>query len=219
MKRIIAILVLVFLVENIVYSQNSSSVRTINSEMIGFQRSDYVQLTLQSGFIHPLNPYFVNNNYTSGNIGFDLSYRINTEVALFAEMRYNFLTSRDTAAPNSGYFESTVGARYYIIRPSCCRSSLFFESGFGPFLFIQREGNSGNGKTTNTVHPPIPGSETVKVYNSESRLSLGANAGIGAELVLTNNLFITLKSKFNSVFESNGCTTFVTGMGGLTVKF
>lgn len=218
MKRIIVILVLFFLVENIVYPQNSSSVKTGNSELIGFQKSDYLQLTLQSGFLHPLNPYFVNHNYTSGNIGFDLAYRVNTEVALFAEMRYNFLTAKDTLAPNSGYFESTIGARYYILRPSCCRSSLFFESGFGPYMYIQRAGSTEK-QNTNTVHPPIPGNTTETVYKSENRLSLGANAGFGAELVLTNNLFLTLKGKFNSVFESNGCTTYVTGMGGFTIKF
>ncbi|MCE1164818.1 MAG: hypothetical protein LWX07_05370 [Bacteroidetes bacterium] len=219
MKRILVILAFSFMVENIVYSQNSSSVSNSNTELFGFKRSDYLQLTIQSGFLHPLNPYFVNHNYTSSNLGFDLSYRVNTEVALFAEMRYNFLTSKDTAAPNSGYFETTLGARYYLLRPSCCRSSLFFESGVGPFLYIQREGKSYNGLNLNSVHPPVPGKESETVYKSERRLSVGANFGFGAELVLTNNLFITMKSKLNSVFESNGCTTYVTGMGGLTIKF
>jgi hypothetical protein len=201
MKKFIIILFIVLIYGHQCYSQKSSSVKNINSELIGYRVKNYVQLTLQTGFIHPVSPYLANNNYTSGNLGFDVSYRVNTEVALYTEMKYNYLTARDSAAPRSGYIEATIGARYYI-RPACCRSSIFFETGFGPYIFTQ-------------------GSRTTpeKVYESQFRARMGANAGIGAELVLTNSLFLILKSKMNAVFESNGCTSYVTGLGGLAIRF
>jgi len=225
MKRITIILFLVFLFGNQSFCQKSSSRKNANIELAGFKLKNYVQLTLQSGFMNPVNPYFVEHNYTSGNMGFDVSYRVNREVALYTEMKYNFLTSKDEAAPSSGYIESTIGARYYI-RPSCYRSSIFFEAGFGPFVFLQK--GSGTPGTPPAVYdkfgrklPPSAymTNEPQNYYEEQTNVRMGGNAGIGAELVITNTLFFTLKSKINTVFESNGCTTYVTGLGGITIRF
>ena len=218
MKKIL-ILISVFLCVSIVYSQNPSSEKNINSELIGFKFTDYFQFTVQSGFIQPVNPYLASRSYTSGNIGMDISYRVNTELALYIEMRYNFITAKDTAATNSGYFESTIGARYYLIKPYCCRSSLFFESGFGPYVFVQRPSGLYYESNIDPKGRKPTRRDPKDIYESVRRVSLGGNIGIGAELVISNNLFFTIKSKFNSVFESNGCTSFVTGIGGITMKF
>jgi hypothetical protein len=225
MKKIIILLIIVFICEHQSFGQNSSSEKNINSELIGFKIKNYYQLTVQTGFIQPVNPYFAKSNYTSGNMGADLSYRINSEVALYTEIKYNFLSSKDSAAPHSGYFETTIGARYYVLRPADRRSSFFFEAGFGPYLFLQ---GSKDFLKRNPDYIDPHGRKPVKsatadnqgqTYESQAYLRMGANIGIGCELVITNAVYFTMKSKLNSVFEPAGCTSYVTGMGGITVKF
>ena len=209
------------------YSQVSLSLQRKYPELVGYETANFVQLTLQSGFTNPVNPYNAKNNYPSGNMGFDLSYRVNREVALYSEIKYNFLSSKDSAFPKAGYIESTVGARYYV-RPACFRSSLFFEAGFGPYVYVQ--GSSGSQetqvdkitqdphgskmqsmKTTSIIEQPA-------VYESETKVRFGANVGIGGELVITNSLFLTLKVKLNTAFEPNGNTSYLAGLGGLTIR-
>lgn len=222
--KIVILFILIFFVRE-GYSQVSSSLQNKYPDLVGFKTTNFLQITLQTGFTSPINPYLVNNNYTSGNTGFDLSYRVNREVALYSEIKYNFLSSKDSAFPSAGILESTIGARYYL-RPSCCRSSLFFEAGFGPYVYFQ--GSSGDVQTKITDEKLDPhGSKMLKeytttqqnpVYESQTNLRIGANIGIGGELVITNSLFFTIKTKLSSAFESNGNTTYVTGLGGLTIR-
>lgn len=221
MKKILIILFLVFFLVFQAYPQSSSSINNTKSELAGFKYKNYLQLTLQTGFLNPVSPYFANHNYTSGNMGFDLSYRLNTEVAVYSEIKYNFLSSKDSSAPSSGYIETTIGARYYI-RPSFRRSSIYFEAGFGPYIYVK---GSSNKNVTVQLSDPF-GSRMnnltiTQVQNIESQTNFrfGANIGVGAELVLTNSLFFTVKSKMNSVFESNGSITYITALGGFTIRF
>ena len=142
-------------------------------------------------------------------------------MALYTEVKYNFLNSKDETSPSKGYLESTVGARYYL-RPHCCRSSFFFEAGFGPYVYFQ---DARTIQEPQAITDPYgskmdPTSYTDALVNEkQSKFYIGANAGIGTELVLTNSLFLTLKSKINSVFEKGGGTTYITGVGGFTIRF
>jgi len=227
MSRKIIILIILVLLVNEGYSQISSSLQSKYPDFIGYKTTNFVQLTIQSGFTGPVNPYLVKNNFPSGNMGFDLSYRINREVALYSEFKYNFVSSKDSIFPSAGYFESTIGARYYI-RPACCRSSAFFEAGFGPYVYFQ--GSSGDVQKQIEVKTLDPhGSRnqytisTVTVtqspvYDSQTNLRFGANIGIGGELVLTNSLYLTIKTKLNTSFEANGNTSYITGIGGFTIR-
>jgi hypothetical protein len=200
MKKIVIQIMLVLLWVNLGYTQSDATTGSNKSDFSGYKKKDFLQLTIQSGFINPVSPALTKYYYTSLNVGFDLSYRVNTEVALYGEVRHNFLTAVDSIAPSSGYFETTFGARYYM-RLARGRSSLFFESGVGPYIFV---GGSSN----------IPG----QMYESKTKIRLGGNIGIGGELVITNSLFFTLKSKMNSIFDSNGSTTYISGIGGFSIR-
>jgi hypothetical protein len=200
MKNIVFLLIFVFICGSQAFSQNTTLPKTGNPELKGFKTKKFWQLTLQGGFMDPLSSYFVDNYYTSASFGFDLSYKVNSETAIYTEIKYDMLSLKDSLGPSTGYIESTFGIRYYF-RPKCYRSSLFIEAGIGPYIFMQNEA------TTPT-----------RTYFSVTSLKFGANAGIGGELVLTNSLFITLKSKINSIFEPKGTTTFVTGIGGFTIR-
>lgn len=169
-------------------------------ELKGYKLRNFWQLTLQGGFFIPMG-YLNDNYFSSGSAGFDVSYRINKEVALYAEFRYDILSPRDTLGPSSGYFKGTVGSRLYI-RPPCYRSAFFFEAAIGTYIF-----NQGSAVTP------------TKIYASDTKVRFGANTGIGGEIVLTNALFLTVKGKINSVFTSQGSNTFVSGIGGLTIRF
>ncbi len=201
MKRILILFALLIFSWNYVNSQNIPTLKTGNPELKGFKTKNFFQLTLQGGFMNPLSSYFVDNYFTSSSFGFDLAYRVNTEVALYTEIKYDILSPKDTLAPAPGYLESTIGIRFYF-RPKCYRSSFFIEAGIGPYIFMQSSG------TTPT-----------RIYDSQTSFKFGGNAGMGGELVLTNSVFITLKSKVNSVFEPKGTTTFVSGIGGFTIRF
>jgi hypothetical protein len=225
-RKYIILIILLFLL-NEGYSQVSSSLQSKYPDFLGYKTTNFVQLTIQSGFTGPVNPYLVKNNFPSGNMGFDLSYRINREVALYSEFKYNFVSSKDSIFPSAGYFESTIGARYYV-RPTCCRSSVFFEAGFGPYVYFQ--GSSGDVQKQIEVKTFDPRRRinqymittiTINegpVYDSQTNLRFGANIGIGGELVLTNSLFLTIKTKLNTSFEANGNTSYITGVGGFTIR-
>jgi hypothetical protein len=200
MKKLVIQIVLLFLLVNLAFSQSNASSSKSNSDQGSYASEDYLQLTLNSGFINPISPSFLNYYYTSLNLGFDLSYRLNSEVAFYGEVRNNFLASKDSTSPATGYFETTFGARYYVGLGSV-RSSLFFESAFGPYIFF--------GGTSKNPDPH---------YNTQTKIRLGGNVGLGAELFITNSIFLTLKSKINSVYDSNGSTTYVTGSGGISFR-
>ncbi|MCE1164054.1 MAG: hypothetical protein LWX07_01475 [Bacteroidetes bacterium] len=201
MNRLIILILLIFSSVSSVLPQNNPVIKTGNPELKGYKTKDFVQLTIQGGFMVPAGDYLKNNYFNSGIVGADLAYKVNTEVALFCEVRYLILSPKDTLAPTQGYIEASVGPRFYF-RPKCFRSSFFLEAGVGPYFYFQ-----GSSVTPETV------------YNSETEIRMGANAGIGGELVLTNSLFITLKTKVHTIFYPFGSTTFVSGVGGFTIRF
>ncbi len=200
MKRILLLILLVFSAISLVHPQNYPVIKQGNPELKGYKTRDFLQLTLQGGFMVPIGNYLVDNYFNSAMAGADLAYRVNTEVALYGEVRYFFLSRKDTLGPSSSYLEANFGPRFYF-RPKCFRSSFFLEAGIGPYIFFQ-----GSGVTTTTT------------YESKTELRMGACAGVGGELVLTNSLFITLKSKVNTIFYPFGSTTFISGIGGFTIR-
>lgn len=196
MKKFLALILLLMISGNI-FSQNDLLKKY--PDLKGYKIKDFWQITAQGGFMYQFG--ILNDNYyTSPNAGFDISYRLNREVALYAEFKYNFLSAKDSGAPAAGYFEATVGPRYYF-RPPCYRSSVFIEAGLGTYIFNQSAGYTPK-----------------NTYLSATQFRFGANIGIGGEIVLTNSVFITIKSKVNSVFTSYGSSVYVTGGGGITFR-
>jgi hypothetical protein len=200
MKKYIIFVLLVLFSHDFVLAQNDPCLKSNNPDFKGYKVKNFWQLTLQTGFMVPVGKYMTDNYYNSVIIGADVAYKVNTEVGLFAEVGYIMLSPKDTLGPSQGYINLNVGPRVYF-RPVCYRSSFFIEAGVGPFLHIQSSYTTPTG-----------------TFDSKSEFRMGANAGIGGELVLTNSLFITLKCKINSIFYPFGSTTYMSSIGGFTIR-
>ena len=108
---------------------------------------------------------------------------------------------QDSAGPGTNYLEFTVGPRFYFIS-KYVRSTFFFEAAAGPY--IKMEGSYIKDSTS------VPSNTVVK---------LGANGGLGCELVLSDNIYFTLKGKYHSIFGERGTESFFSGDGGITFRF
>jgi hypothetical protein len=200
MKKYIIIVFLILLSCDFVPAQNDPCIKSGNPDFKGYKIKDFWQITAQGGFMVPVGKYMTDTYYNSGIIGADVTYKVNTEVALFGEVQYIMLSPKDTLGPSQGYLNLNVGPRIYF-RPKCYRSSFFLEAGVGPFFHFQSSYTTPDG-----------------TFDSKTEVRMGANAGVGGELVLTNSLFITLKCKINSIFYSFGSTTFMSSIGGFTIR-
>ena len=54
--------------------------------------------------------------------------------------------------------------------------------------------------------------------NSVTEVRLGANAGVGGELVFTDNFYFTIKARYHSLFGIGGLISYIDGFGGFTVR-
>ena len=195
--NLLFIIILTGFVSNI-YPQDYTNPK-MNPEMKGYKIKGYFQITPLGGFIVPM---FVlsDNYYTSGNAGFDLSYRINRETALFFESHFNFLSPVDSLAPSSSYLIFGVGSRFYW-RARGVRSSFCFEAATGPYIHFFSSYTTPQGS-----------------FASSTEFNWGGNAGFGGEIVLTNSLFFTLKGKYNAIFSNKGTMSFICGQSGLSIR-
>jgi hypothetical protein len=164
-------------------------------------RYNYLQITVGSGFIRPTE--IMTDTYNpSASAGFDLSYRTNPEVAVFFEGRYNFLSLVDKRGPTSGYLETTFGPRFYFSSKNV-RSTFFIETAIGPYTKFVASYTDSTGQS----------------FQSITEIKLGANGGVGGELVFTDNFYFTLKAKYHTIFGIGGLVSYVSGFGGFTFRF
>lgn len=155
------------------------------------------------GAILPIG-ILADNFKPGGNVGLDVGYRINKEVGLYAKFGYYFMNSKITGAPVGNYLEFTGGPRYFFTKPNL-KSSLFVETGVGGYNFNQKS----------FVNP----ADTIgAVVNQINDLRPGVNAGIGANLAISNAIDILLKTKYNLIFTPNGSNSFITAVAGLEFK-
>ncbi len=164
-------------------------------------RYNFIQLTLGAGFIQPVS-YMYDLYNPSGNIGLELAYRVNPEVAVFMESRLNFMRDQDTTAPAAKYLEITAGPRFYFVSKNV-RSTFFFETAAGPYIkfvdaYIAKTGES------------VPSLTDTKI---------GANIGVGGELAFTDNIYFTIKAKYHTIFGVGGTITYFSGCGNMTFRF
>lgn len=171
-----------------------------NSEFSVYKTKKFWQIAIHGGFFIPVGYYLSDSYDNSPSAGAEVAYRLNSEVAIYTEIKYYFLSVKDPYGPSAGYLESTIGTRFYL-RHQSYKSSIFFEAGIGPYTFIQGS----------AVSPE-------KTYESTTTVRMGGNAGLGCELVLSNSLFATFKAKMNAIFIPNSATTFVSGIGGLVYR-
>jgi len=104
--------------------------------------------------------------------------------------------------PTTGYLENTVGPRFYFVSKNV-RSTFFVEASLGMYTRFRSSYNDSNNV----------------LYDSDTEVKLGANGGVGGELVITDNIYITLKAKYHTVFGVGGVITYITGSSGLTFRF
>jgi hypothetical protein len=196
MKKHIIFLSFLILATNFLYSQNK-----IDLQKLPQCRSGYVQLTFDGGFLQPLG-IMGDRYYPSGNGGFDFAVRVNTEIALFTEGRYNFLINAAPNSPDAGWGEWTVGPRYYFVS-KYVKSIFFWEAATGMYLKHESSYIDQNDVT----------------IDGKTEIHMGANGGVGAELYLTDAVYFTVKAKYNTIFGTGGSNNFLSGYGGLTFKF
>jgi hypothetical protein len=171
-----------------------------DEDMKGYKKKKFISLSFLGGFINPL--FILNDHYNaSPSVGLDFAYRLNKETALYFEGNYIMLNNKDTIAPSRAYIEMAIGTRFYF-RAKGVRSSFFFEAGTGPYIYIQ------NSQVVDTVS-----------FNSKTIGKWGLNAGMGGEMVLTNNLFVIIKAKYNYLIENKVTKSYVSGNIGLMIRF
>src|SRR5688572_24251894 len=139
-----------------------------------------------------------------GEVGLDLGYRVNKEVALYGKFSYMFMSSKTSGAPVGSYLEFSAGPRYYFTHPKL-KSAVFFEAGVGAYNF--RQNSFSVGENGETIIPQI------------SNTKAGINGGIGASIQLSEAIDIMAKAKYHNVFTPNGSQGFMTVGGGLEFRF
>jgi hypothetical protein len=148
---------------------------------------------------------FSDNYKPSGVAGIDVDFRVNKETAIFTSFAYNFLRTQDPAGPKSSYFSYVIGPRYHFTHPQL-KSSFFLEGGVGGYTF-----NSD----AYTINEPVTGERTIaKVSDTRA----GVNAGIGADLNLSSQFDIFLRSKYHLIFRTGGTSSFIGTDAGFRFK-
>ncbi|HMQ68793.1 MAG TPA: outer membrane beta-barrel protein [Ignavibacteria bacterium] len=141
------------------------------------------------------------NFKSGGNVGVDISYRVNKEVGFYGQGGYYFLGSKTAGVPDGKYLEYTAGPRYYFTAPNL-KSSVYLEAGIGAYTFVQ------DAYVQNEV-------EIAEV--NETRF--GYNAGLGAVLNLGTNVDMLFKVKYNTIQTTGGSSSFIAPVIGMDVRF
>jgi len=201
MKRvnfIMAILIAIFVFANVSSAQKIKKTTKL--------KQTYVTISPTAGLAFPIADF--GGNFKSGyNVGLDIGYRVNKEVGFYGKFAYMGLGSKlevpagSPEVPDGKYLEFSAGPRYFMTDPKLS-STLFLEGGVGAYMFSQDA-------YTITGQPPVPEASSTK---------LGVNAGIGANLALSNTIDILIKTKFHNVFADGGSRSFITALGGLEFK-
>lgn len=183
----------------IVLGFNNISISQVKKTTI---KKSFPRITVSpfGGVILPIG--ILSDNFKpGGNVGLDLGYRVNKEVGFYAKFGYYFMNSKITGAPVGNYMEFSGGPRYYFTKPNL-KSSLFMEAGVGGYNFNQNS----------YVNP----NDTIgSVISQINDLRSGINAGVGANLALTDVVGIMIKSKYHVIFTPNGSNSFITVGAGI----
>lgn len=190
---------------NLAFSQSTTtSTATTTRTTVKKVSYPYFSINPSGGVIFPL--FQLSETFKpNATIGLDLGYRVNKEVGFFLDLGYYFISSSRTAAPVGKYFEFSAGPRYYFTHPNL-KSSLFVEGGVGGYSFNQ----------ASFVDPNSPSGQLIPQI---SETKAGVNAGLGATLGVSDNVDMTLKTKYHMIFSPNGSSSFITTMGGINIKF
>lgn len=194
-KYILAIIIMSFTFTSVVDAQPKKT--TTRPKKLA---APYWTLSPVGGVMFPVGS-LGDNFKAGGNVGLDIGYRVNREVGFFAKFGYYFFSSKTDGVPSGKYIEVTAGPRYFFTDPKLS-STLFGEVGGGIYNFRQDE-------FTPNVGPIIPEISDTKA---------GVNAGLGANLALSQTIDIIIKPKYHVIFTEGGSTSFITVVAGLEFK-
>ncbi|MEO7358562.1 MAG: outer membrane beta-barrel protein [Ignavibacteria bacterium] len=163
-------------------------------------KQTYFTISPTAGLIFPVGNFA--NLFKSGySLGLDLGYRVNKEVGFYGKFGYSGMNSKTDGIASGRYLEFSAGPRYYMTNPKLS-STLFLEGGVGAYMFGQDAYTNAAGETV------------LKLSDTK----VGVNAGIGANLALSNSIDILLKTKYHNVFADGGSHSFITAIGGFEFK-
>ena len=162
---------------------------------------------------------------TGFNTGFDLGYKVKSNIEVFLTLNYNFLKFKSSimsdATPH--ILDVSIGSRYFFGAKS--KNRFFGEAGLGLYSMgvssystktttsipiIDPKSGDTTGFTTTTTTQSIP---------SASSSDFGINAGVGDLYQVSNDVGIYLKSDFHIVFTSGSSTTFMGIYFGAKINF
>ncbi len=205
LKLAAILLAFVFIVTEASAQQTPNASNTTTKTKTIKKMFPHVSIAPYGGAIFPLTRNMRDAFKPGGEVGLDIGYRVNKEVALYGKFSYMFMSSKTTGAPVGSYLEFSAGPRYYFTHPKL-KSAIFFEAGVGAYNF--RQNSYANPQdTSGAVIPQI------------SNTKAGINGGIGASIQLTEALDIMAKAKYHNVFTPNGSQGFMTVGGGLEFRF
>ena len=183
-----------------------SEITQAQTKMTSYKKKQTVpEVTIApfGGIIMPLG-VLADNFKPGGSVGLDVGYRVNKEMGFFGKFGYHFMNSKLTGAPVGNYIEFSAGPRYYFTKPEL-KSTLFVEGGFGGYSYNQ----------DSFVNPD----DTLgSVVNEINDLRTGLNAGLGANLAVSELIDIMVRGKYNVVFTPSGSNSFITIGAGLGFK-
>ena len=204
LKLAALLIAFIFTVNEVSAQQTPNASNTTTKTKTVKKQFPHVSIAPFGGAIFPLTRDMREEFKPGGEVGLDLGYRVNKEVALYGKFSYMFMSSKTSGAPVGSYLEFSAGPRYYFTHPKL-KSAVFFEAGVGAYNF--RQNSFSVGENGETIIPQI------------SNTKAGINGGIGASIQLSEAIDIMAKAKYHNVFTPNGSQGFMTVGGGLEFRF
>jgi hypothetical protein len=204
LKLAALLIAFIFTVNEVSAQQTPNASNTTTKTKTVKKQFPHVSIAPFGGAIFPLTRDMREEFKPGGEVGLDLGYRVNKEVALYGKFSYMFMSSKTSGAPVGSYLEFSAGPRYYFTHPKL-KSAIFFEAGVGAYNF--RQNSFSMGENGETIIPQI------------SNTKAGINGGLGASIQLTEVIDIMAKAKYHNVFTPNGSQGFMTVGGGLEFRF
>lgn len=190
------VLMSLFLFTGLSNAQVSGLSMTNNTVKVIQPKYPIFTLSPMAGGIFPVSEF--GNTYQAGFSGaLDAAVRLNKELGIFANVGYYSVTNINELAPNSNYYEISVGPRYYFTK-SNLKSTFFLETGVGAYIFTQDAYNNNVGQT---------------------HTNLGLSVGPGFTMQASKSVDLILKTKYQMIFVDGGTRSFITGLGGIEFKF
>jgi hypothetical protein len=198
LKKAALIMFIALAMNNLCEAQQAGPVT--NSKKTNPRTYPQISLGFMGGAIFPVG-VMSESFKPGGDLGLDVGFRVNREVGFYGKFGYYFMSSKMSGAPVGSYLEFTAGPRYYFTKPNL-KSTMFLEAGFGGYSFNQNSYLNPNDTAGGTIS---------QIADTRP----GVNAGIGANLALTDVVGILIKTKYNLIFTPNGSNSFVTAGAGI----